>query len=169
MYEGKGTGFETGNRLGVRPVVRQSKLYRTNESGNAMKSLFGQDHLAWKTDAQEGVFAGQGVYDALTASTSSPQQQQAEAPTGGTAPWQQEQEQCQEIEYPNPGCVASCDACGAVVDRFYHCLDCQESVGGLFDLCTTCCASVYLKGTSAAPQHPTHLYASHRMAHITPP
>ena len=33
--------------LDFRPVVRQSKNYRVNESGNAMKGLLGNDGLAW--------------------------------------------------------------------------------------------------------------------------
>ena len=85
-------------------------------------------------------------------------------------------ERCEEVEYPNPGCVASCDACGEVVNRFYHCADCPETTG-LFDLCSECCAAVYLKqGTPHAmarakqlPAHPTHSFASHRMVQIVPP
>ena len=118
-------GIETGNKLGERPVVRQSKIYRTNESGNAMKSIFGQDHLAWDTEQQQGVFDGQAIYDFGAADN---QQQQ----TGATA--------SSEVEYPLPGSVASCDACGEVVSRFYHCSDCREETG-LFDLCTACCAA----------------------------
>ena len=59
-----GASIENGNRLGQRPVVRQSRTYRQNESGNAMKAALGHDELAWETDALQGVFAGQGVYDA---------------------------------------------------------------------------------------------------------
>ena len=60
-----GNSIENGNRLGERPVVRQSKLYRQNESGNAMKAALGHDELKWETDALQGVFAGrQGLYDA---------------------------------------------------------------------------------------------------------
>ena len=56
--------IENGNTLGQRPVVRQSKLYRQNESGNAMKAALGYDDTIWDTEALEGVFSGQGVYDA---------------------------------------------------------------------------------------------------------
>ena len=55
-----------------------------------------------------------------------------------------------------------------------HCQDCLEETG-LFDLCTECCAAIYLKqGTPRAlamqpPSHPTHAHASHRMAHVAPP
>ena len=41
-------------------------------------------------------------------------------------------------EYPKPGSEATCDSCGTVVTRFFHCQDCQEDVGGLFDLCPGC-------------------------------
>merc|ERR1719378_1465106 len=82
--------IENGNKLGSRPVVRQSKLYRERESGNAMKGLFGQDHLSWKTEVQEGVFSGQGVYDAA-ADTSEPRAELAPLQTGAV---------CEEIEYP---------------------------------------------------------------------
>ena len=108
--------------------MRQSKFYREKESGNAMKSLFGQDHLSWKTDQQEGIFAGQAVHDAAASSAPDPAEQVA---TGGM-----DTETCEEIEYPLPGSVASCDACGSVVNRYYHCVDCMEHDGGLFDLCS---------------------------------
>ena len=39
--------IERGNRLGSRPCVRQSDIYRQRESGDAMKSMLGQDHLKW--------------------------------------------------------------------------------------------------------------------------
>jgi hypothetical protein len=58
--------IENGNVLGQRPVVRQSKIYRVNESGNAMKAALGHDTLQWETERLEGVFAGQGVYDAVS-------------------------------------------------------------------------------------------------------
>ena len=134
------TGIENGNKLGNRPVVRQSKLYRERESGNAMKSLFGQDHLSWKTNEQQGVFQGQGVYDAKTED----QTQQSPPRATGADPSSMAgaDQQCEEIEYPLPGSVASCDACGNVVQRYYHCQDCLEHVGGLFDLCTECCVRV---------------------------
>ena len=127
-----------------------------------MKGIFGQDHLAWKTDQQEGVFSGEGVYDAAADELT-----YNAAPTAtGTSG-----QQSDEIEYPLPGSVASCDACGEVVDRFYHCQDCQEETG-LFDLCSECCAALYLQqGRSVGvqrPEHPTHDYASHRMLQVAP-
>lgn len=58
-----GASMETGNTLGNnRSVVRQSRKFRENESGNAMKSLLGSDHLAWDTVNKQGVFAGQRAY-----------------------------------------------------------------------------------------------------------
>jgi hypothetical protein len=57
--------MERGNQLGKdRSVVRQSKLFRQNESGNAMKGLLGQENLSWDTERKQGVFAGQQAYDA---------------------------------------------------------------------------------------------------------
>jgi hypothetical protein len=155
-------GIETGNKLSQRPVVRQSKLYREKESGNAMKGIMGQDNLAWNTQEQEGVFSGQGVYDAATDGVSSVP---PVAVTGGGDVQQV------EVEYPLPGSIASCDACGSVVNRYYHCANCQEATG-LFDLCTECCAALYLKQGGAdvsKPEHATHDYATHQMVHVAPP
>lgn len=177
-------GIESGNKLPAeRPSVRMSKLYREKESGNAMKGIFGQDNLAWDTEKQEGVFAGQSVFDAEAGGAE--QQvfggQQALPAFGGPStagPAQQQAAQQQaddEVPYPLAGSFAACDACGQVVQRYYHCADCQEDTG-LFDLCTECCAAVYLKqGTPAAlakmrlPDHPTHVYETHQMVHIVPP
>ena len=212
---GMGTGIENGNRLGTRPVVRQSKIYRTNESGNAMKDLLGQGHLSWDEEQQEGVFKGQAVYDAASgayktgltrpdsslggaaALTTAPQAQLgccfggaanteqrhvSFATTAGAA--QPVQQQPQHLapgladedgtaEYPLPGSVASCDGCGQVVPRFYHCLDCQEETG-LFDLCVSCCHIIYMRNgvnPDRSPlriDHPTHHYATHRMQQVVP-
>ena len=52
-----------GNALGERACIRQSKLFRTHESGNVMKGLLGSDNLAWKTNVQEGAYAGRSTYD----------------------------------------------------------------------------------------------------------
>jgi hypothetical protein len=235
-----GTGIENGNRLGNRPVVRQSKIYRTNESGNAMKDLLGQGHLSWNEDQQEGVFKGQAVYDAAsgTYQGSTAQSRQGccfggPAAVGGSLPQQppqgqggerccfggpaaleqrrvsfapapvapatmhhhhhqqqqQQQQRQQQVvvgacggsmsladedgtaEYPHPGSVASCDGCGQVVPRFYHCLDCREETG-LFDLCVACCHAVYMHKGPGGPtlriDHPTHQYETHRMEHVVP-
>ena len=91
----------------------------------------------------------------------------------GYEPWEGGGAHPDDIEYPLPGSDASCDACGTVVNRYYHCLDCPEETG-LFDLCSECCAAVYLKqGSPRAlkvqpPSHPTHSYAQHRMVHVVP-
>lgn len=52
-----------GNSLGDRPAVRQSKLYRTHESGNNMKSLLGTSHLSWDENRQQGAYQGRPVFD----------------------------------------------------------------------------------------------------------
>ena len=45
-----------GNQLGSRPCVRQSQLFRQNESGNTMKSLLGSSHLQWDTKHTQGAY-----------------------------------------------------------------------------------------------------------------
>jgi len=154
-------GIGINNKVAERPVVRQSKLYREKESGNAMKGIFGQENLQWNTEQQQGVFSGQGVFDAASQSVTS--SYEAAVPNGGMPSG--------EAEYPNPGSVAACDACGEVVSRYYHCANCVEQTG-LFDLCTTCCAGIYLKSGMSPrvqmPMHPTHDYATHQMVHVAP-
>ena len=54
--------IETGNKLGARPVIRQSQVYRQTMSGNAVKSLLGHETILWDTDRQEGVFRGMAVH-----------------------------------------------------------------------------------------------------------
>jgi len=46
----------TGNTLGDRSSVRQSKLYRQYESGNDVKGILGTANLQWKTDRKEGEY-----------------------------------------------------------------------------------------------------------------
>ena len=53
----------TGNTLGERSSVRQSKLYRLYESGNATKDLLGSGHLQWSTTRKQGVYEGHDIYD----------------------------------------------------------------------------------------------------------
>ena len=53
-----------GNQLGSRPCVRQSQLFRQNESGNTMKSLLGSSHLQWDTKHTQGAYDGRPAYDA---------------------------------------------------------------------------------------------------------
>ena len=147
-----------------------------------MKGLLGQGNLAWDTEKQQGVFAGHAVYDGETGTYNAggpfapppppqqqPQQQPPPPPAQRRVVFGGESSAAAEPEYPNPGSVASCDACGTVVNRYYHCYDCQEATG-LFDLCVRCCGAIYLKqGAPITVNHPTHDYNSHRMAHIIPP
>ena len=53
-----------GNTIGTRPTIRQSKLFRMYESGNATKALLGQGGLQWNTDRVEGSYKGK-TYDAI--------------------------------------------------------------------------------------------------------
>ena len=200
---GGGGSIENGNRLGQRPVVRQSKFYREGNAGNAMKGLLGQDSLAWDTEKNEGVFAGQALYDGRSQAYNANQQQQQpffggqqqQQQFGGQQPQQQQrrsvhfgdpqvyggsgggagggiqqsygqQPPIETAEYPFPGSVCSCDACGQVVNRYYHCANCREETG-LFDLCVVCCGQMYLQGGKQIP-HPTHDYAAHQMIHVVP-
>ena len=43
--------------------MRQSKLYRQYESGNATKELLGTGHLQWSTTRKQGVYEGHDLYD----------------------------------------------------------------------------------------------------------
>ena len=151
-----------------------------------MKGLLGHDNLTWDYNKQEGVFAGQSVYDAATGkyNGSGPAPPPAQAcfggPVhsgdggdgivfGGAAAGPSPPQEPGEVEYPLPGSVASCDGCGEVVQRYYHCSDCAEATG-LFDLCVRCCGAFYLKsGPALKIDHPTHDYETHRMVHVCPP
>ena len=171
------------NMLGDRPVVRQSKIYRQNESGNAMKSLLGVENLAWNTDQQQGAYEGMGVYDPSGGHAGidprgdprlMPEERRvpkrvAFLPVGGSP-------DDPEPEYPLPGCSATCDGCGDVVTWFYHCTECMDPA--LFDLCSDCCTAVYLPARQRAAasirvddaaleraieDHPTHDILMHAM------
>ena len=68
--------------------------------------------------------------------------------------------------YPKPGSVADCAACGSLVSRYYHCVECAADIP--FDLCVACCASIYLnKGGDPNAlnkiKHPKHSISSHTM------
>lgn len=161
------------NKLGGRPAVRQSKIYRTNESGNTMKGLFGQDHLAWDTHQQQGAYAGFGVHDESQGAHGA---RSCNVATGGGGHGEQRSSPDAEVPYPQPGSSATCDGCGRVVQRFYHCGKCNEAEGELFDLCTPCAASLYLPPDRRPPNmfvptisHPTHDMATHPMIQIEPP
>jgi len=56
-----------GNHIGTRSTVRQSKLFRMYESGNAAKAILGQDTLQWNVNSKEGAYSG-GVFDAYEGS-----------------------------------------------------------------------------------------------------
>jgi len=53
-----------GNHIGTRSCVRQSKLFRMYESGNATKALLGQQSLQWDVDRKEGAYRGR-VFDGV--------------------------------------------------------------------------------------------------------
>ena len=55
-----------GNQLGSRPCVRQSQLFRQNESGNTMKSLLGSSPPQWDTKHTQGAYDGRPAYDAAS-------------------------------------------------------------------------------------------------------
>eukprot|EP00930_Biecheleria_cincta_P040423 TRINITY_DN27700_c0_g1_i2.p1 TRINITY_DN27700_c0_g1~~TRINITY_DN27700_c0_g1_i2.p1 ORF type:complete len:603 (+),score=105.56 TRINITY_DN27700_c0_g1_i2:23-1810(+) len=52
-----------GGGAGSRSTVRQSKLFRMYESGNAAKAILGQDSLQWNVNLKEGAYHGR-VFDA---------------------------------------------------------------------------------------------------------
>ena len=62
QHNGGGTQNQ-GNTLGDRSCVRQSKLFRSYESGNQVKDILGVGHLQWKTNTKEGAYNGHAVYD----------------------------------------------------------------------------------------------------------
>ena len=167
-----------GNKIGSVPCVRMSKLYREKESGNSMKGILGVDHLAWDTDQQQGAFNGMPVYDA--ASENMPRNSAFGAPSqwGGSEGLHPQHEQQHDIEYPQPGSRATCEACEQVVDRYYHCRDCVEEDGvELFDLCSRCCVSAYVASGNPLPphvhaallSHPHHDMQHHQMVQVAPP
>uniref|UniRef100_A0A7S2CEV2 Uncharacterized protein n=1 Tax=Octactis speculum TaxID=3111310 RepID=A0A7S2CEV2_9STRA len=59
----------SGNSIGTRSTIRQSKLFRMYESGNAVKGILGQDSLKWDVNRKEGALAGQRVFDSLGVSS----------------------------------------------------------------------------------------------------
>jgi hypothetical protein len=58
-------GQNTGNSLGNRSCVRQSKLFRMYESGNDVKSLLGTSNLCWDTTKKQGAYEGHELFDHL--------------------------------------------------------------------------------------------------------
>ena len=185
--------IETGNKLGARPCIRQSQLYREQNGGNAVKDLLGQPEIMWDTQQQEGVFRGMAVHrvDAgLPGRYQSSRGEAGETASVGGSEWRT---QCHPHtlaaapaiadwaadgvdRYPEPGSSATCDGCGSVVRTFWHCGDCCEPE--LFDLCARCYAGVYEHRGAAADlarlrkvpriTNPAHDLARHRMVHVRP-
>ena len=136
-------------------IKQDPSIFSKNQSGNSMKGIFGQDHLVWGEAVQQ-------------------QQQQ----TASARPMQTgfDTVDSNEVEYPLPGSMATCDCCGDVTTRFYHCTECCEEAGGLFDLCVVCCGAAYLNTGSPSVfeqvrtmRHPTHNFQRHQMVHVAPP
>ena len=75
---------------------------------------------------------------------------------GGTEPFDANE----EVEYPLPGSEASCDGCGALGRRYYHCVQCGMIDG--FDLCLKC----YRSSVHNA-QHERR-YPTHKLKLVTP-
>ena len=63
-HDSAAPGLEVGNALGDRACIRQSKLFRQYESGNAIKGLLGTANLQWDVNKQEGAYQGHSVWDA---------------------------------------------------------------------------------------------------------
>merc|ERR1712216_963297 len=64
-YHEAGSGSQNvGNHIGSHSSVRQSKLFRMYESGNATKAILGQQNLQWNVDSKEGAYQGK-VFDAF--------------------------------------------------------------------------------------------------------
>ena len=59
---GAGMTQNQGNVVGDRPCVRQSRLFRQHDSGNAMKDLMGTG-VKWDVNQQQGAYQGKTVYD----------------------------------------------------------------------------------------------------------
>eukprot|EP00929_Paragymnodinium_shiwhaense_P111134 TRINITY_DN7875_c0_g1_i14.p2 TRINITY_DN7875_c0_g1~~TRINITY_DN7875_c0_g1_i14.p2 ORF type:complete len:170 (+),score=29.25 TRINITY_DN7875_c0_g1_i14:107-616(+) len=61
-HDPRSNSQNTGNYIGSRSCVRQSKLFRMYESGNAAKEILGQGSLQWNVDRKEGAYSGR-VHD----------------------------------------------------------------------------------------------------------
>ena len=182
-----GTSMNVGNKIGHRSSTAKGAYAYKNESGGAMKSLLGQV-------GDDENQAGNGPSRRFTAenpmrpSTFSAWGGGVEQPPPRQHPYSggvmkslissgehaRYTEQQYEPEYPLPGCRATCDSCGVVTNRFYHCTQCNDP--DLFDLCPTCCAALYLPAGRRPPglkvpciNHPTHDLAKHHMELVAPP
>jgi len=198
-----GSSMNVGNRLGARPTTQKGAYAQKNESGSAMKSLLGgaendepgrapAKRFTVENPMRPATFGGWGGAPCCNASQQQQQQQQQQA--SGSAMrtlltdddyYYEERSGAHEgpipapvdddeIEYPLPGCRASCDGCGVIVQRFYHCAQCADP--DLVDLCPSCCAGVYLPPDKRPPglkaprlEHPTHDFVNHFMELIEPP
>lgn len=176
--------IETGNKLGARPVIRQSAIYRETMSGNAVKGLMGHTDILWDTERQEGCFRGMPVHT-LAAAECPGKYQAARGAAGETIDLSQRVQNAPHTlqalpapadTYPNPGSQATCDGCGAVTYDFFHCSECAEPA--LFDLCPRCFRGLYehrgapmdLARLRRVPaQHPQHDFSLHQMAHVVRP
>lgn len=180
--------IETGNKLGARPVIRQSQIYRETMSGNGVKALLGHDEIMWDESQQEGVFRGMGVHT-LETRLCAGMYQAARGAAGETTfdnaamrpkqlphSLQSRAVDLEDVPYPKPGCRATCDGCGTVTNVFMHCCQCRDP--NLFDLCQRCFAGLYenrgapldlarLRRVPAA--HPQHDFAAHVMVPVEPP
>lgn len=48
----------TGNSIGTKSSIRQSKYFRMYESGNQTKAILGQDNLCWDVNKKQGAYTG---------------------------------------------------------------------------------------------------------------
>ena len=127
----------------------QGKVYRQGESVNSTGSVVGIENLGWNMKRRVEF-----------------------APVGVLREGVQVNEDASEPEYPFPGCRATCDGCGDIVTRFYHCQVCDDPT--LFDLCTHCCTALYLPASKRPAsmrvphiEHPTHVIDTHAMELVT--
>lgn len=95
-----------GNVIGDRPCVRQSKLFRQHDSGNAMKDLMGHGDMKWDVNQQQGAYAGKSVYDHNTKDNRAPKPgQSAQQPPSAQnfqqapPPQQYEQQQYEQQQF----------------------------------------------------------------------
>jgi hypothetical protein len=101
--------------------------------------------------------------------------QQKRPPTASTAvPSRSRSQEDATPSIPAQGTATQCACCARTIRRFYHCVDCPPSQP--FDICTPCCASLYLPPDRLPPgmdpprlTHPAHDMSTHRMVQIVPP
>ena len=96
---GAGMTQNQGNVLGDRPAVRQSRLFREHDSGNAMKDLMGSGETKWKTDQQEGAYAGRALYDHNAPGNRTKPQGQSQQYHQQQEPQHQQQQQQHQQQY----------------------------------------------------------------------